>query len=84
MGEKWESILETRCFKPYKGVSSNFFLMCFELSLYKVSNPIREYLQMYNANIRTISGKRFKPYKGVSSNLADAVLIGHYMLFQTL
>ena len=36
------------CFKPYKGVSSNLYLCLLLSFLTLVSNPIREYLQIYS------------------------------------
>ena len=57
------------CFKPYKGVSSNLFFFLKQSSKNRVSNPIREYLQMIFFVYVPPALTGFKPYKGVSSNL---------------
>ncbi len=63
------------CFKPYKGVSSNYVNFIGSSSRYFVSNPIREYLQISFALFVFQVVCCFKPYKGVSSN---------HKLYQTL
>ncbi len=65
------NIESKRCFKPYKGVSSNLSQNLFS-SKDRVSNPIREYLQiLIGLAIGSYTGACFKPYKGVSSNCIE-------------
>ena len=46
MREKNKKLNLKHCFKPYKGVSSNKGVEDKKQKIHKVSNPIREYLQI--------------------------------------
>ena len=55
------------------------------VAMKKVSNPIREYLQMYSIYEEEMSPSLcFKPYKGVSSNHEKVSTTTNFYMFQTL